>query len=36
MVHNFMLWDLISPACSAAADRAASDLRTALAAACGQ
>jgi acetyl esterase len=36
MVHNFMLWDLISPACSAAADRAASDLRTALAATCGQ
>jgi acetyl esterase len=31
MVHNFMLWDLISPACAAAADRVASDLRSALA-----
>jgi acetyl esterase len=26
MVHNFMLWDTISPACSAAADRFAADL----------
>jgi acetyl esterase len=26
MVHNFMLWDLISPACAAAADRVAADL----------
>jgi acetyl esterase/lipase len=30
MVHNFMLWDLISPACAAAADRVASDIRAAL------
>lgn len=30
MVHNFMLWDLISPACAAAADRVASDVRAAL------
>ncbi len=30
MVHNFMLWDLISPACAAAADRVADDLRVAL------
>jgi acetyl esterase len=36
MVHNFMLWDLISPACSAAADRVAADLRTALAPDSGQ
>jgi hypothetical protein len=33
MVHNFMLWDLISPACAAAANRAAADLRSALTAA---
>jgi acetyl esterase len=26
MVHNFMLWDTISPACSAAADRVDTDL----------
>lgn len=26
MVHNFMLWDLISPACAAAADRVARDI----------
>jgi acetyl esterase len=26
MVHNFMLWDLQSPACADAADRAARDL----------
>jgi acetyl esterase len=26
MVHNFMLWDTISPACAAAADRVAADL----------
>ena len=25
MVHNFMLWDLVSPACAAAADRVAVD-----------
>jgi acetyl esterase len=31
MVHNFMLYDLISPACAAAADRVAADLRAALA-----
>jgi acetyl esterase len=36
MVHNFMLWDLVSPACSAAADWVASDLRTALAPDSGQ
>ena len=30
MVHNFMLWDLASPACAAAADRVAADLATAL------
>ena len=36
MVHNFMYWDLISPACSAAADRVAVDLRSALATAPGQ
>jgi acetyl esterase len=35
MVHNFMYWDLISPACAAAADRVAADLRSALAAASG-
>lgn len=32
MLHNFMLWDTISPACAAAADRAADDLMAALAA----
>jgi acetyl esterase len=26
MVHNFLLWDLISPACAAAGDRVASDI----------
>ena len=30
MVHNFVLWDLISPACGAAADRVAADVRSAL------
>jgi acetyl esterase len=30
MVHNFMLWDLISPACAAAADRVAADVAAAL------
>ena len=35
MVHNFMNWDLISPACSAAGDRVAADLRSALATASG-
>jgi acetyl esterase len=30
MVHNFMLWDLVSPACAAAADRVAVDLASAL------
>ena len=30
MVHNFMLWDTISPACAAAADRVAADLAAAL------
>jgi acetyl esterase len=30
MAHNFMLWDLISPACAAAADRVADNLRDAL------
>ena len=31
MVHNFMLWDTISPACAAAADRVADDLAAAVA-----
>jgi len=31
MVHNFILWDLISPACAAAGDRVAIDVATALA-----
>lgn len=30
MVHNFLLWDLMSPACSRAADRVADDLAAAL------
>jgi hypothetical protein len=30
MVHNFILCDLISPSCLAAADRVASDVRAAL------
>ncbi|HEY2284847.1 MAG TPA: hypothetical protein VGH88_03790 [Streptosporangiaceae bacterium] len=30
LVHNFLLWDLISPACAAAGDRAADDLAAAL------
>jgi acetyl esterase len=30
MVHNFLLWDLISPACAAAADRVADDIRRAI------
>jgi acetyl esterase len=30
MVHNFMLWDTISPACAAAGDRVAADLKAAL------
>jgi len=30
MVHNFMLWDLISPACAAAADRVAAEIGDAL------
>jgi acetyl esterase len=30
MVHNFLLWDTISPACAAAGDRIADDLATAL------
>ncbi len=30
MVHNFMLWDLISPACGIAADRVAADVKSAL------
>ena len=30
MVHNFMLWDTISTACAAAADRVATDIRAAL------
>ena len=30
MVHNFMLWDLISPACAAAADRVAADVASRL------
>jgi acetyl esterase len=31
MVHNFLLWDLASPACAAAGDRVADDLRRLLA-----
>ncbi len=27
MVHNFLLWDLVSPACAAASERVAEDLR---------
>ncbi len=30
MVHNFMLWDLASPACAAAADQVAADVAAAL------
>lgn len=30
MVHNFMLWDLVSPACATAADRVATDIGKAL------
>ena len=30
MVRNFLLWDTVSPACAAAADRAAADLAAAL------
>lgn len=30
MVHNFLLWDLASPACAAAGGRVAQDLRTAV------
>jgi acetyl esterase len=30
MVHNFMLWDLASPACAAAADRVATDIGRAM------
>ena len=30
MVHNFLLWDMVSPACAAAADRVAADLKAAL------
>ncbi len=30
MVHNFLLWDLVSPACAAAADRVADDIGAAL------
>jgi acetyl esterase len=30
LVHNFMLWDTISPACAAAADRVARDLAASL------
>ena len=30
MVHNFMLWDLISPACASAADRVAADIGRAM------
>ena len=30
MVHNFMLWDMVSPACAAAGDRIAADLAAAL------
>ena len=30
MVHNFMLWDLVSPSCAMAADRVAVDVAAAL------
>jgi acetyl esterase len=30
MAHNFMLWDMISPACAAASDRVAADVTNAL------
>jgi acetyl esterase len=30
LVHNFMLWDLVSPACAAAGDRVADDVAAAL------
>jgi acetyl esterase len=30
MVHNFLLWDTVSPACAAAADRVADDIAAAL------
>jgi acetyl esterase len=30
LVHNFLLWDTISPACAAAGDRVADDLAAAL------
>jgi acetyl esterase len=30
MIHNFLLWDLISPSCARAADRVAADVRSAL------
>jgi hypothetical protein len=30
MVHNFMLWDLVSPACASAADRVAADIERAM------
>jgi len=30
MVHNFLLWDLVSPACAAAGDRVAADVTAAL------
>jgi acetyl esterase len=30
MVHNFMLWDLVSPSCAAAADRVAEDIHRAI------
>ncbi|MFZ0492513.1 MAG: alpha/beta hydrolase fold domain-containing protein, partial [Acidimicrobiia bacterium] len=33
MVHNFLLWDLISPSCAAASDRFADDIRRATTAA---
>jgi acetyl esterase len=35
MVHNFLLWDLVSPACAAAGDRVALDLAAALRRAAG-
>jgi hypothetical protein len=31
MVHNFLLWDLVSPACAAATRRVAEDLARVLA-----
>jgi acetyl esterase len=36
MIHNFMLFDLISPACAAASDRVAADVKAALSSGAGR